>query len=288
MYVLAGYTSGGRAFLNWHGWTPSVPERIDRLREQGKIGDMVVVFPDGFTRYGGSQYLNSSANGRYEDMIVQDLVGWVDSKYPTLPECAHRAVLGKSSGGFASLILGMRHPNVFSAVACHSGDMYFEYCYKSDFPRLLKMLDKHGSLEGFLRAFEEAPKKTSELVLALNIVAMAAAYSPSVSNPGKIDLPINPATGEVLEEVWERWLQHDPVHLCEKHEDALRSLRLLYVECGSRDQFHLQYGLRIFRARLERLGIPHVAEEFDDDHSDTSYRYEVSVPHVWSAIRGPA
>jgi len=285
MLVLAGFSSSGLSFLNWHGWTPSLPQRMDRLREEGALGDVIAVFPDGFTRYGGSQYINSTATGRYEDMIVQDLVAWVDARYPTLTDPRHRAILGKSSGGYGAFVLGMRHPDVFSAVACHSGDMYFEYCYGHDFPRLLRFLDRNGDVRGFLKAFFDAPKKTSDLILAMNLVAMAAAYSPDASRPGDWLLPFDPRTGEIREEVWSRWLAQDPVRLCETHAAELKKLRLLFLDCGKKDQFHLQYGLRILSRRLEALGVPHVVEEYDDDHTDTSYRYEVSLARIWESIR---
>jgi len=283
--VLAGFAGSGQDFIRWRCWTPSFPERLDRLRAEGAIGDLIVVFPDAFTVYGGSQYLNSAAAGRYEDMVVKDLVDWVDSRYRTLASARHRAIVGKSSGGYGALVLGMRHPDVFSAVACHSGDAYFEYCYARDFPRLLQQLEKHGSLEAFMEAFFDAPKKTSDLVLAMNIVAMAAAYSPAPEKPWRVDLPFDPETGEILENVWKRWLEQDPVRLCTKYADNLKSLRLLFLDCGNRDQFNLQYGLRILSRRLKALGVQHSVEEFDDDHSDTSYRYDVSLPRIWKAVK---
>jgi enterochelin esterase family protein len=150
----------------------------------------------------------------------------------------------------------------------------------------LSQLDRHGSLERFMEAFFASPKKTSEAILALNIVAMAAAYSPNLEKPWRVDLPVDPRTGELDPGVWSRWLERDPIQLLERHADSLRKMSLLYLDCGSRDQFHLQYGLRIFRERLDRLGIAHVAEEFDDDHTDTGYRYDVSLPRIWEAIRG--
>lgn len=285
IFVLAGFAGSGRQFLNSTAWVPTFPERLDRLREQGRLGDVIVVCPDAFTVYGGSQYLNSTATGRYEDMIVQDLVTWVDERYPSLPGARHRGIVGKSSGGYGALMLGMRHADVFGAVACHSGDMYFDYVYRHDLPKLLRQLDKYGSLDGFMKAFFAAPKKTSELVLAMNLVAMAAAYSPNPGAPWRVDLPVDPPTGELRADVWERWLAHDPVHLCARHVESLKSLRLLYLDCGRQDQFLLQYGLRILRRKLAEQGIPHLAEEFDDDHSDTGYRYEESLPRLWQALR---
>lgn len=285
---LSGFAGSGLSFLNWKSWSPTLPERLDRLRENGSIGDIIAVFPDAFTVYGGSQYLNSTATGRYEDMIVDDLTAWLDERYPTLATAAHRAVVGKSSGGYGALRLGMRRPDVFSAVACHSGDIYFEYGYAPDFPRLLRQLEKYGGLEGFMDAFFAAPKKTSDLVLSMNIVAMAAAYSPAPERPWRVELPMDPETGEIRQEVWSRWLANDPVRMVEQYGANLRKLRCLFLDCGRRDQFHLQYGLRILRKRLESLGLPHEAEEFDDDHSDTAYRYDVSLPRIWEAIRPDA
>jgi S-formylglutathione hydrolase FrmB len=287
LLVLAGYTGGGSTLLNRRAWLPSFPEQVDRLRERGALGDLIVVLPDAFTVYGGSQYLNSAATGRYRDMITEDLLPWIDRSFPTLASRDHRAVAGKSSGGYGALRLAMDRPDLFSAAACHSGDMYFEYCYRQDFPRLLGQLERHGSLEKFMEAFLAAPKKTSEMVLAMNLVAMAAAYSPNPRRPWRVDLPVDPRTGEIDAEVWERWLEHDPVRLVERRGEALRRMKALFLDCGSRDQFLLQYGLRVFCSRLCRLGIPHQAEEFDDDHTDTGYRYDVSLPRLWEAIRPP-
>jgi enterochelin esterase family protein len=283
--VLTGYSSSGPMLLNRRAWVPNFPEQLDRLRDRGAIGDLIAVLPDAMTMYGGSQYLNSEATGRYRDLLTEDLLPWVESRFPALPGGRHRAVAGKSSGGYGALTLGMARPDLFAAVACHSGDMYFEYCYRNDFPRLLAQLERNGSLEKFVEAFLAAPKKTSDQVLAMNIVAMAAAYSPDPARPLRLALPVDPRTGEIDPRTWSRWLEQDPVHLVERSAEALRSLRLLYLDCGSRDQFHLQYGLRVLRQRLERLRVPHVAEEFDDDHTDTGYRYEVSLPRIWEAIR---
>ena len=61
--------------------------------------------------------------------------------------------------------------------------------------------------------------------------------------------------------------------------------RLLYFDCGTRDQYHLHYGSRILHQRLETAGIDHFYEEFDDDHSSVDYRMDVSFPRLWKAIQ---
>ncbi len=93
-------------------------------------------------------------------------------------------------------------------------------------------------------------------------------------------------TGLLNGERWERWRRHDPIHLVEECTVSLRSLRLLYFDCGIRDQYHLHYGARLLHKRLEVAGIAHVFEEFEDNHSRVDYRMDFSLPRLWEAIQG--
>jgi enterochelin esterase family protein len=283
-YVLAGFTGRGRALLNDSPWSPALPERMDALVARGACEEMILVLPDGFTRFGGSQYLNSSATGRYEDHIMTELVPHVDRGYRTLPGPAHRGVMGKSSGGYGALVLAMRHPGVFGAVASHSGDVYFEYCYRGDVPKFCSQVQEAGGIEAWLRGFEARPQKKHDDLTALNILAMAAAYSPNPAAPLGVDLPCDLETGAFREDVWRRWLEHDPLHMVERHAESLRAARLVYLDCGSRDEFHLHHGARLFARRLAALGVAHEYEEFADGHMNVHYRYDVSLPRMSRAL----
>ena len=284
-YVLAGFTGRGRALLNDNPWSPPLPERMDALIARGACAEMILVLPDCFTRFGGSQYLNSSATGRYEDHLVQELVPHVDRTYRTLPGPAHRGVMGKSSGGYGALVLAMRHPDVFAAVVSHSGDVYFEYCYRGDVPKFCSQIQEAGGVAPWLEAFDRKLQKKHEDLTALNILAMAAAYSPRPgATPFGIDLPCDLETGEFREDVWRRWLEHDPLHMVERHAEALRGARLVFLDCGTRDEFHLHHGARLFARRLDALGIAHEFEEFPDGHMNVHYRYDVSLPKMSRAL----
>lgn len=283
-FVLTGFTGRGRMLLNDNPWSPSLPDRMDRLIAAG-CGEMILVMPDAFTRYGGSQYLNSSATGRYEDHVVDELVPWADRAFRTRAEPGGRAVIGKSSGGYGALVLGMRHPDRFGAVVSHSGDMVFEYCYRGDVPKFVSRVVESGGLERWFTGFEAALQKKREDFTALNILGMAASYSPNpAARPFGIDLPADLATGAFREEVWARWLEHDPIVLVERHAAALRGLKLLFLDCGTRDEFFLHLGARLLSRRLRELGVPHHHEEFDDGHMNVSYRYDVSLPQVAAAL----
>ena len=153
VHVLTGFTGRGRMLLNDSPWSPSLDDRVDALIARGACGEMILVMPDCFTRYGGSQYLNSSATGRYEDHLVVELVRHVDERYRTLPDREHRGIVGKSSGGYGALVQGMRHPGVFGAIACHSGDMVFDYCYRGDVPKFCSIVQeaRHRDVASGLR-----------------------------------------------------------------------------------------------------------------------------------------
>src|SRR5262245_45868529 len=125
VFVLTGFMARGRMLLNDDPWSTPLDERMNALVEKG-CEEMILVMPDCFTRFGGSQYLNSSATGRYQDHIVRELVPWVDRTYRTLASRDHRGVAGKSSGGYGSLVLGMTHPETFGAIVSHSGDVCFD------------------------------------------------------------------------------------------------------------------------------------------------------------------
>ncbi len=286
VYILAGFGSRGAALLNDSLWDENIQQRLDRLIAQGALPPVIAVLPDASTRYGGSQYLNSSATGQYEDHILE-LVAYVDARYRTRPERDYRAIMGHSSGGYGALVLGMRHPEVFGLVADHAGDVDFELAYKPDFPKVLRFYLQKG-LEGLdaLLADPAAYRPKDGLFFAtLNTLAMAAAYSPNPLARWGFDLPFDLETGARRPEVWAQWLAHDPLNLVAAHREALRSLRLLYLDCGLYDEYNLLYGARQLSQRLTAYGVPHVYEEFPDGHRGTRYRFDVSLTlmgQVWA------
>jgi enterochelin esterase family protein len=291
-YLLAGFTGRGAFMLNDSAFDEPIQERLDRLIDSGQIQPMIVVLPDCFTRYGGSQYLNSRATGPYEDHLIQEIVPFVDQQYRTRAEPGYRAIAGKSSGGYGALVQGMRHPDIFGAIACHSGDIYFDYCYKPDFVKFLNAaegnnIDSYEALRDFLAAF--SPKmypKPADFFDIIHIAAMSACYSPNPASPCGFDLPFEFYTGQMHPAVWQRWLAQDPVTMLEsaQHIEALRRLKLIYLDCGNRDEYALHLGARIFSERLSDLNIAHHHEEFDGGHRNTQFRYDESLQAISRAF----
>ena len=272
VYCLTGFTGRGRMLLNDNAFTPNLAERMDRLIAAGTIKPMIVAMPDCFTYYGGSQYINSTATGNYEDYLTREIVPFVGENFRTIADRDARAVMGKSSGGYGALIMGLRHADLFGLVCSTSGDAYFEYCYLPDMPKAFRAIK--GDTKGFMDKFWEVEKKGKHDFPGVNIVGMSACYSPKGTH---FDLPFDLQTGELREDVWKRWIEHDPVRLADKFVRNLKSLRLLYLDAGTRDEFALDIGARVLSQRLKKNDVPHIYEEFDDGHFNISYRYDRSL-----------
>lgn len=279
LFYLPGFTGTGRGSVNYNPWKENVVERFDRLISAGKSHEAILVIPDCFTAFGGSQYLNSSATGLYGDHILYELVGFIEDKFATVRRPEGRAVLGKSSGGFGALTLAMHHPEVFAHCVSHSGDMGFEACYGADLLKLCSAAEKCGrSMPRFLAEFLRSRDKAGFDHGAINALGMAACYSPNPKSPCGFDLPVDLRTGERIAAVWKRWEALDPVHACAKHAAALSRLKTLWFDAGSKDEFFLHLGARRLSDELKRLKVRHVHQEHDRGHFDMDARLDVSLP----------
>lgn len=281
IYCLAGFTSSGMSWFNFQAWVPTMDQRMDALIAKG-MPEMILVFPDCFTRYGGSQYLDSPAVGNYRSFLTDELIPFIDRKYRT----TSRGVMGKSSGGYGAITLAMKHPNLFSAVGCHSGDMYFEYCYLPEFPMAFRGLERAGGIQNYLKNFDSQSKNSREDHAVINMVAMSACYSPNKKSPHGFDLPFDPNSGEIRTSVWKRWKEKDPIEIIRCNSEPLRKLSFIYLDCGRRDEFFLHLGARMFVQELKKARIPHIYEEFEEGHFNVQYRYDVSLRKMAEYFKG--
>lgn len=290
LLLLTGYTGSG-----WYHYqrprflSDTVVGRLDRLIRSGGAAEAVMVGPDCITSLGGSQYINSTATGRYEDYVMTEILPWVRERYGTGPT----AVLGTSSGGYGSIVLALRHPDVIRAAGSNAGDAAFEYCYLPEFPTAFREIHRAGGPEELLRALLSEPVSgfgpQNHQIQALEIMGYASCYSPIESDPGRFDLPFDIETGELRADVWNRWLAWDPVRMIqtERYRDALRRLAYVYADGGTRDEYGLDVGARVFTAVAKRQDVPVDFNEFDGVHGDGGPRYDVMIPRLLSALGFP-
>jgi S-formylglutathione hydrolase FrmB len=287
VYVIQGY--GGQADM----WTdrapfdPTVIERIDAMFSTGDCPDAVVAFVDAWTAFGGSQFLNSSGMGQYMDYLSDEVPAFVDERYPTLAAREHRGLAGKSSGGYGAMVVPMLRPDVWGALASHAGDALFECCYQRDFPTVARQLRDHfdGSYDKLLKAALEAPQFDWEKFGAsFSLYAYALAYTPDPDNAGKALMPFEIATGKLIEEIWAKWLELDPVRMVSRHADALRSMRCIYLDAGKSDEWFLDLGAQAVSEELDKLGIEHTLELFDGKHGGIAHRYPGAIRELVLAL----
>jgi S-formylglutathione hydrolase FrmB len=285
---LVGYTAGGPAHTNWKNYGENLPERLDRLIGTGAMPPVVVAFPDCFTRLGGNQYIDSTATGRWESFLIDEMLPAIEQRFACGGE-GRRGVFGKSSGGYGSLVHALRHGGtVWSAAASHSGDVGFEFLYHlGEFASALRHLADHDmSIETFIRKFEAGPKAKDADWHTMMALAQAASFDPDPGQFYGIRLPVDMHTCELMPDRWANWLKWDPLRMADQpdHLDALRRMKLLYVDCGDIDQYNMIYGSRLLHAKLDAAGVPHTYQEFHDNHSSVDYRMDISLPMMAKAL----
>jgi hypothetical protein len=286
VYVIQGYTGNVAMWRNRSAYRVPFPEAADAVFAAGDAPPAIVVYVDAWSKYGGSQFVDSPGTGRYHSYLCDEVVPWVDARYRTLPEAAHRAIMGKSSGGFGAMITPMLRPDLFGALATHAGDTLYEYSYLPAFADAVRHLrDYDGDIWRWWDDFSSrvAFTKAADMPL-LEVLGVAACFS--ARQDGTVDLPFDPVTGVLRPAIWQRWLDWDPVRMVPVHAEALRGLRGIWIDAGTRDEYHLDLGAQAFRAALQGIGVTDELvhfEFFEAGHGSIEYRYPLSL--AWLCAR---
>lgn len=281
VYIIQGYTGHLTMWANRSAYRLPFPEAADAMFAAGEAPPCIVVYVDAWTAYGGSQFVDSPGTGRYHTYLCDDVVPWVDARYRTLDSALHRGIQGKSSGGFGSMITPMLRPDLFGGLASHAGDSLYELCYIPEFGKAVRALrDYDGSIEKWWDEFQGRvafTKPNDELLLML--LGVAACFS--ADDDGTPVLPFDSNTGRLREDVWQRWLDWDPVRMVPKYADALRGQRAIWLDGGRSDEWFLELGAQAFRDALADIGVTDVHFElFDGTHGRIDYRYTLSLKYL--------
>jgi S-formylglutathione hydrolase FrmB len=286
VYVIQGYTGHVTMWANRTAYRQPFVETADAVFADGEVPGCVVVYVDAWTAYGGSQFVDSPGTGRYHSYLCDEVVPWVDARYRTVATAGGRAISGKSSGGFGAMVTPMLRPDLFGALATHAGDALYELSYLPEFAKVVRHLrDYDGDI---LRWWDDFRSRTaftkpadSELLITLGC---SAAFS--AGDDGVPQLPFDARSGVLVPELWDRWLAWDPVRMVDRYADALRGLRAVWIDAGTRDEWFLDLGAQAFRDGLARIGVPDdrvFFELFDATHMAIDYRYPLALR--WLAER---
>lgn len=279
--VLPAFGAAHRTLASFRLWDKNVFEIYETLLARAECVEAILVVPDAVDRWGGSQFLDSPATGAYQSYLVDEVVPFVDQLYRTIPTREARAIVGRSSGGFGALRVGVDRPEAFAAIGSHAGDALFEASLRPTFTAVATVLDREGGLEAFAsRMREQGPRGESDFE-AIALLACATAYAPNMTSPfPHCDLPFDPRTALVVPDAWARFLEHDPVLLLERFPAALARASFVYLDAGNRDEHGLHFGARRLAALLRARDVPLLHEEFDGGHRNTTQRFANSLPRL--------
>lgn len=267
VYYLPGY--GDSAMIGFR-----LPDSMDKLIESGKANEMIIVVASGSSRLGGSFYVNSPVTGNWEDFIVEDVVGYVDSHYRTLAQAESRGITGHSMGGFGALNIAMHHPDVFSAVYSMSPGLFDEnglaesQIFESEV--LIKTFIKY---ENDLSAVPLEKAKEKMLVSPQQFaLSYAYAFAPNPDKfPPLLDYPFTEVDGQLVrdEVIWEKW-ESGYGGIAEEtlqYKDNLLKLKGIVVDYGEYDEYNwIPKGCVYYGEQLSTAGIPVKVEAYSGSH----------------------
>ncbi|MEO7822885.1 MAG: alpha/beta fold hydrolase [Gemmatimonadaceae bacterium] len=262
VYLLHGFAADHKAFIAGAYQDLNVRVSMDSLIGAGKVQPLIVVTPNARNRFDGSFYANSPTTGRWEDFVAKDLVRYIDKRYRTIAKSSSRGIAGHSMGGYGAFTVGMRNPEVFSAVyalsPCCLGDQQTDLTFP-------------GRAETWKRAI--AVTDTSQIrragFHANLLMALTAIYSPAPANtPLFLDYPFE-ARGDTLvpdPAALARW--HPPLTQLERYARNLRQLKI-WFDAGDADGLtDIPVNARALSEKLSALGVEHQFEIYEGDHGN--------------------
>jgi S-formylglutathione hydrolase len=251
LYILHGYMDND---INWFGPKHvfvDAPKAIDAALANGSAKEMIIVMPSAFTVYMGSMYSNSVTTGNWDKFVTSDLVAYIDSHYRTIPNRMSRGLAGHSMGGYGTVRLGMKFPQVYSSIYAMSA------CCLIPNP--------HPSAESAAKV--EAVKTAADLEHAdfgtRAMIASAAAWSPDPKSP-PLFLDRQTADGKVQPQVEAAWEANAPLAILDQYVANLRRLHAIAIDVGTKDG--LMATNRQLSERMTLYGIEHTYETYDGNH----------------------
>ncbi len=282
-YLLHGYGLTGE---RWMSFT-KMADAADRNNAAGTAKDVILVNPDAYTKYDGSMYSASPTSGDWETFIAEDLVKYIDSHYRTIATRESRGLGGHSMGGYGTVRIGMKRPDVFSSLYIMSA-----CCLMNDpAPRGggAGRAGQGGNAAAPAGQGARAAAPTPEGRAAAgndgragangtrggnagrgggfsNVqMAEAAAWSPNPNNPPDyVDLPVK--DGEVQPLIRAKWIANSPLAMLDQYVASLKKYSSIGMEVGTQDT--LAASNRQLDQAMTTLGIKHTFETYEGDHTN--------------------
>lgn len=243
-----------------HGyWAPveaqqagfQIQEAVQAASDAGN--DFIMVMPDGYSLRRGGFYSSSPTVGDYEGMVASDLVSWVDGNFRTIADRASRGLAGHSMGGYGTIRIAMKHPEVFSSIYMMSA------CCLPPQP-----VDAQAAAR--IEAMSEEDVANAQFGELAGVSTLAAwSPDPTSGNFLKVDTGLR-EDGSMDKLAEYRMAANSPLVMLPQYLPALESLEAIAIDIG--DQDFLLEGNRAFMAELDRFGVEYDFELYEGDHGN--------------------
>ena len=254
VYLLHGFTDSDD---KWYGFTKhwiNLPAVVDKAFIDGKARDMIIVTPNAYTRYFGSMYSNSITTGNWEDYVAKELVGYIDSHYRTIATANSRGLTGHSMGGYGTIRIGQKYPDVFSSIYLLSP------CCMGPASNAPQNPEASAKLEAIqtVADLEKADFMTKAAF------ASAAAWAPNPTKaPFYLDLPVQ--NGQPQPMVTAKFTANAPLAMLDQHISSIRQLHAIAFDAGDKDK-SIAATINLLNEALNGYKITHTFEIYEGDH----------------------
>src|SRR5579864_910805 len=223
VYVLHGFTDSDDRWFGLKQSFINLPAVTDRALANGSAREMILVMPNAYTAYQGSMYSTSVATGDWDRFVSEDLVSYIDSHYRTIAQVASRGLAGHSMGGYGTIRIGMKHPEVFSSIYILS-----PCC-------MIPNLNPQSPVWPKAEAVESAAEVAKADFGTKAMVASAAAWSANPKKPPLFfDLPVK--DGQLQPIIAAKWEANAPLAMLDQYLPNLRKLHAVAVDVGAQDE----------------------------------------------------
>lgn len=254
LYFLHGFTDSPQKWFQLKTHWINLPTVLDQALAAPGAHDMIVVMPDAYTRFQGSMYSRSVTTGNWEDFVAKELVAYIDSHYRTVAAVASRGLAGHSMGGYGTLRVGMKYPEVFSSLYALS-----PCC----------LIPGSGQQMAPLMAKAEAVRSPEEIAqadfLTKAMLASAAAWSPNPQSPPLyVDLPTR--EGQLQPLVLAKWAANAPLAMVDQYIPNLKALHAVALDAGNKDE-QIAAASTTLHEILNRYSVSHTFEIYEGTHT---------------------
>jgi len=285
--------AGGERFYQVEEWFADSSFR--QLWFSAESPKMLMVFPDTDAPFGNSYQMNSENNGPFKDMLLTELIPFIEEKFHALATPESRFLDGGSDGGWVALALQIFNPDFFNGCWAFSpDDVNFKF-----FQLINIYSDKNAFINRFghenpssRTVYGEPMSTVRDLVHYENVLGryntyitsgfayggFNAVYSPRGLNG--LPKPILDANTGIIDAAvasyWKRW---DLQLYLEKNWNTVGAQLQgkLHIWMGDMDTYYLNDSMRLFQDFLSKTENP---------KSDAQIVFGAMQTHNWQPISG--